>query len=115
MRAKSKELLDARGLSEEKRKELERPAPPPPTPEEEAISDAEDEKEQLEAKKKASSFPVQRKNTKESYFDSKKGSAGRTFRKDVGKSPTEYGDSTATPGEAEKDTIEYPPGEKPKQ
>jgi hypothetical protein len=31
----------------------------------------------------------------------------RAFKKGVEKSPTEYGNSTATPGEAEKEAIEY--------
>ena len=32
----------------------------------------------------------------------------KTFGKGVDKNPTEYGNSTATPGEAEKEVIEFP-------
>jgi hypothetical protein len=47
--------------------------------------------------------------SKSAPFDADKSKAApsRTFKKGIEKSPTEYGNSTATPGEAEKEAIEY--------
>ncbi len=135
MQTKSKELLKARNLKSEIAKELEKPAPKLPSKEEQAAIDAAEARElaaktkkltpeQLarvkknlarieEAEKKAKGIKKDEKDAgkvriKESKIEDVKQTPSRTFRKDAGKSPTEYGDSTASPGEAEKDTIEYP-------
>ena len=128
MQAKSKELLDARNLSPEIKKMLEAPAPKRPSPEEEAIIDARDKAEMAakrrkltpEEEAKVKKFLNERKSNQrksegkldmkkepESAGKDKKDPVSRTFKKGIEKSPTEYGNSTATPGEAEKEAIEY--------
>ncbi len=138
MQAKSKELLDARNLSPEVKKMLEAPAPKRPSPEEEARMDARDKAEMAakrrkltpEEEAKVKKFLSERKSNQrksegkldlkkepESAGKDKKEPVSRTFKKGIEKSPTEYGNSTATPGEAEKEAIEYQgksPTKKPK-
>ena len=56
---------------------------------------------------KAAKEPVPGQSKSAPFDASKSKAPSRAFRKGIEKSPTEYGTSTATPGEAEKEAIEY--------
>jgi hypothetical protein len=113
---KTKQHLDAQKLTPEDKKILASPIRPM-TPEEEASEDARLEKEAQAMRTKLTPdeeakvkeyFSKQGKNPEKVESKSEKPvPLKRSFRTGVGKSPTEYGNSTATPGEAEKDVIEY--------
>jgi hypothetical protein len=126
MMEKTKQHLDAQKLTPEDKKILARPIRAM-TPEEEASENARLEKEaqamrtkltpEEEAKvkeyfAKQGKDPQKVESKSETQMRGKTGGAEgvpskRSFRTGVGKSPTEYGNSTATPGEAEKEAIEY--------
>jgi hypothetical protein len=128
MQDKTRELFDARNLSAAEKEELKKPFPKPPSPEEEARQDAEVKKE-LEAMK-TKLTPEEEAKVKDFFKnqarDDKKAKgqldlkpqsgreksemgapSQRTFRKGLGKSPAEYGTSTAVPGQADQEEIEF--------
>jgi|GEM_PF-6518437 len=117
MAERTQEFKKARKLKPEQEKMLEKPIGKKLTASEQAAEDAQLNKEE-ELDKSKNGVKIKGGKSPKGDATSKGGkpAPSRTFKKDIDKSPTEYGTSTAKPGEAEKEAIEFSgkPGAKKK-